>query len=134
MPVCIEQNPLPAHLKYIFLGENDTLLVIVSSKLAKTQEDALISMLNDHKKSLGWTLANLRGISPSYCMHKIRLEEGVSGSVEHQRRLNLEMKEVVKKEVIKELDTEVVYPIFDSSSVSPVQFIPQKRRNDSRNK
>lgn len=52
--------------------------VIMSSKLFEKQEEALISMLKQNKKALGWTLANLSEISLSYSMHKIRLDEGVS--------------------------------------------------------
>ena len=59
-------------------------------------------------------------------MHKIRLEEGKDASVERQRRLNPAMKEVVKKEIIKWLDAGVIYPISDSSWVSPVQCVPKK--------
>ena len=36
------------------------------------------------------------------------------------------MKEVVKKEVLKWLDVGVIYPISDSSWVSPVQVVPKK--------
>lgn len=79
-------------------------------------------MLKEHKKSLGWTLANLKAINPSYCMNNIKLEEGVSNSMEHQRRLNLVFKEVIKKEVMKWLDAGVVYPLFNSSWVSSVQW------------
>ena len=35
------------------------------------------------------------------------------------------MKEVVRKEVLKWLDTGVIYPIFDSAWVSPVQVVPK---------
>jgi len=46
--------------------------------------------------------------------------------VEHQRRLNPKMKEVVREEVRKWLDTRVIYLIFYSSWVSPVQVILKK--------
>ena len=41
-------------------------------------------------------------------------------NIEHQRRLNPPMQDVVKKEIIKWLDAEVIYPIADSSWVCPV--------------
>ena len=69
---------------------------------------------------------DIKGISPSLCMHKILLEDCCNNSVEHQRRLNPIMKEVVKKEIIKWLDAGVIYPISDSSWVSPVQCVPKK--------
>ncbi|XP_038895768.1 uncharacterized protein LOC120083932 [Benincasa hispida] len=80
-----------------------------------TNEKSLLQILKKHKRAIGWTLANIRGISPSYCMHKIRLEEEKSRSIEPQRRLNPIMKEVVKKEILKWLDAGVIYSITESS-------------------
>ena len=84
-------------------------------------------MLRDHKDAIEWSLADLKGIRPSMCMHRILLEDGHKLSVEAQRRLNPIMKEVVRKEVLKWLDSRVIYPISDSSWVSPVQVVPKKR-------
>ncbi|XP_070004495.1 uncharacterized protein [Nicotiana sylvestris] len=67
------------------------------------------------------------GISPTFCVHKINLEEGAKPSIDHQRRLNEAMQKVVKKEIIKWLDDGVVYPISDSSWTSPVQCVLKKR-------
>ncbi|XP_070040742.1 uncharacterized protein [Nicotiana tomentosiformis] len=78
------------------------------------------------KKAIGWTLADIRGISPAFCMHKIILEEDSKPSMENQRRLNKAMQEEVKKDIIKWLDVGVVYPISDSSWTSLVQCIPKK--------
>ncbi|XP_070025658.1 uncharacterized protein [Nicotiana sylvestris] len=72
-------------------------------------------VLKEYKTTIGWTMADIKGISPAYCMHKPLLEEGHKPSREHQRRLNPNMKEVVKKEVIKWLDAGIIFPIFDSS-------------------
>ena len=83
-------------------------------------------MLRDHKNVIGWFLADLMGIRPSMCMNQILLEDGHKPSVEAQRRLNSTMKEVVRKEMLKWLDAEVIYPISDSSWVSPVQVAPKK--------
>ena len=80
----------------------------------------------DHKDALGWSLADLKGICSSMCMHRILLEDGHKPSVEAQRRLNLTMKEVVRKEVLKCLDAGVIYPISNSARVSPVQVMPKK--------
>ncbi|KAM2325841.1 hypothetical protein ACFX1X_025140 [Malus domestica] len=59
-------------------------------------------------------------------MHRILLEEGAKPSREVQRRLNPPMMDVVKKEIIKLLDCGVIYPIFYSHWVSPVQVVPKK--------
>lgn len=125
-PPVLELKPLPPHLRYEFLGSNSTLSVILSSCLINMQVDAILAVLPKWKKAIGWTLADIRGISPAFCMHKIILEDDAKPSLEHQRRLNESMQEVVKKEVIKWLDAGVVYPISDSSWTSPVQCVPKK--------
>ncbi|CAN6718906.1 unnamed protein product [Malus baccata var. baccata] len=125
-PPTLELKPLPSHLKYVFLGEDQTLPVIISSSLTAQEEDKLIRVLKEHKSAIGWTLADIKGISPTTCMHRILLEEGAKPSQEAQRRLNPPMLEVVKKEVIKLLDCGVIYPISDSRWVSPVQVVPKK--------
>ncbi|CAN6685971.1 unnamed protein product [Malus baccata var. baccata] len=125
-PPTLELKPLPSHLKYVFLGEDQTLPVIISSSLTAQEEDKLIRVLKEHKSAIGWTLADIKGISPTTCMHRILLEEGAKPSREAQRRLNPPMLEVVKKEVIKLLDCGVIYPISDSRWVSPVQVVSKK--------
>ncbi|CAA7030634.1 unnamed protein product [Microthlaspi erraticum] len=65
-------------------------------------------------------------ISPELCTHRIILEDESSSSIEHQRRLNPNLKEVVKKEIMKLLKAGVIYPISDSAWVSPVHVVPKK--------
>ena len=122
----LELKPLPSHLKYAYLGDKETLPVIISSTLTALEEEKLIRVLKEHKTAIGWTLADIKGISPTTCMHRILLEEGAKPTREAQRRLNPPMMEVVKKEVIKLLDCGVIYPISDSRWVSPVQVVPKK--------
>ena len=54
------------------------------------------------------------------------MEDGHKPSIEAQRRLNPHMQEVVKKEVLKLLDTSIIYPISNSEWVSLVQVMPKK--------
>ncbi|CAM9000071.1 unnamed protein product [Rhodiola kirilowii] len=122
----IELKPLPGHLKYAFLGDNDTLPVIINSGLEAGQEQSLIKVLKQHKLAIGWTLADLRGVSPAVCMHRILLEDGAKPSREPQRRLNPIMMEIVQKEIQKLLDADVIYPISDSQWVSHVHVVPKK--------
>ncbi|CAN6580886.1 unnamed protein product [Malus baccata var. baccata] len=122
----LELKPLPDHLKYVFLGDDEKLPVIVSSSLTTHEEEKLVRVLREHKTAIGWTLADIKGISPITCMHRILLEEGTKPSREAQHRLNPPMMEVVKKEIIKLLDCGVIYPISDSHWVSPVQVVPKK--------
>ncbi|KAI3772812.1 hypothetical protein L6452_04006 [Arctium lappa] len=125
-PPDLELKQLPSHLKYAFLGGEDKLPVIISATLELHQEKKLVDMLKLHTKAIGWTIADLKGISPSICQHKIILEDKNFTSIEPQRRLNPVMKEVVKKEILKWLDAGIIFPIASSSWVSPVQCVPKK--------
>ncbi|XP_071914078.1 uncharacterized protein [Coffea arabica] len=110
----LELKPLPEHLKYAYLGDNETLPVIISSALSKIQEEKLIRVLREHKEAIGWTIADIKGISPAVCMHRIRLEEDAKPVRQAQRRLNPLMMEVVKKEILKLLDVGIIFAISDS--------------------
>ncbi|CAM8987225.1 unnamed protein product [Rhodiola kirilowii] len=81
----VELKPLPDHLKYVYLGENGTLPVIIKNGLEMDQERRLIEVLSRHKMAIGWTLGDLRGISPAVCMHRILLEDGSRPSREPNR-------------------------------------------------
>ena len=81
-PPKMEQNPLPSHLRYAYLGNASTLPVIISASLTVIEEDKLLRVLRDHKDALDWSLANLKGIRLSMCMHRILLEDGHKPSVE----------------------------------------------------
>ena len=119
-PPIMEEKKLPNHLRYAYLREESTLSVIISSSLSNMEEEKLLKILKEHKETIGWSLANIKGIRPSMCMHKILLEEDSKPTVDAQRRLNPSMKEVGRKEVLKWLDAGVIYPISDSSWVSLV--------------
>ena len=125
-PPKLELKPLPTHLKYAFLGEEETFPVIISSSLELNQENQLLEILRTHRTALGWTIADIKGISPLICTHRIHLEKDVKPTRQPQRRQNPIMKEVLKKEVLKLLDVGVIYPIADSKWVSPTQVVPKK--------
>ena len=100
--------------------------MIISSRLSDEEEHKLLQILKKNKESIALSIEELKGISPSICMHKILLEETARPTVEHQRRLNPVMKEVVKKEVLKLLNAGFIYAISDSPWVSPVHVVPKK--------
>ena len=75
-PPQLEEKPLPSHLRYAYLGESSTLPVIISASLIVVEEEELLRVLRDHKNAIGWSLADLKGIRPSMCMHWILLEDG----------------------------------------------------------
>ncbi|GJU56476.1 uncharacterized protein Tco_1230190 [Tanacetum coccineum] len=122
----LELKKLHDHLKYLFLGEGDTLPIISSNKLSPLEDERLIRVMREYKEAIGWTVADISGISPPMCMHKILLEEGATLAKQVQRRLNPPMMEVVKKEIQKLLDAGIIYPISDSNWVSPIQVVPKK--------
>ena len=88
---------LPEHLKYAFLQPEKGKAVIILAGLTRLEEQKLLEILRKYKEAIAWSIEDLKGISPSICMHKILLEENARTSVEHQRRPNLVMKEVVRK-------------------------------------
>ncbi|XP_021865862.2 uncharacterized protein [Spinacia oleracea] len=120
----LELKPLPSTLKYAYL--DDASPVIVNAKLNDEEISKLLNVLRKHKKAIGYSIGDLKGISPDFRMHRIVLEEGHKPSIEPQRILNPNMREVVWKEVVKLLDAGIIYPILDSKWVSPVQVVPKK--------
>jgi len=54
------------------------------------------------------------------------MEDDHKPTIEHQRRLNLNMQEVVKKEILKLLKAGIIYPISDSKWVNPVHVVLKK--------
>ena len=91
-----------------------------------TEEEKLLKIPKEHKEAIGWNLADIKGIRPFMCMHRILMEEDNKPTMDAQRRLNPSVKEVVRKEVLKWLDAGVIYLISDSSWVSLVQVVPKK--------
>ncbi|KAL7610709.1 hypothetical protein Lser_V15G12116 [Lactuca serriola] len=93
----LELKTLPEHLKYAYLRDKETLPVIISTKLSTKEEEELVTTLKDYNDAIAWTIADIKELSPSLCMHKILMEEDYKPSREAQRRLNPPMMEVVKK-------------------------------------
>ncbi|XP_015940651.1 uncharacterized protein LOC107466176 [Arachis duranensis] len=121
-----ELKPLPSHLKYAFLEKNQRFPVIIASELSSEEEGKLLDVLKKHKKAIGWSLADIVGIDPRKCMHRIFLQDGAKPVRQPQRRLNPTILDVVKKEVTRLLDADIICPIFDNEWVSPVQVVPKK--------
>ncbi|GJX50315.1 reverse transcriptase domain-containing protein [Tanacetum coccineum] len=125
-PPELELKDLPSHLEYAFLEGTDKLPVIISKELKDEEKAALLKVLKSHKRAIAWKISDIKGIDPSFCTHKILMEDDFKPAVQHQRRVNPKIHEVIKKEVIKLLDAGLIYPIFDSPWVSPVHCVPKK--------
>ncbi|XP_072087237.1 uncharacterized protein [Arachis hypogaea] len=114
LKVSTELKPLPSHLKYAFLEDNQRFLVIIASELSTQEEEKLLEVLQRHRKAIGWSLSDIVGIDTRTCMHRIFLEDGIRPVRQPQRRLNPTILDVVKKEITRFLDADIIYPISDS--------------------
>ena len=69
----LELKALPPHPRYVFLGKSDTLPVIIASNSNVEQVECLVEVLKRIKRAIGWTFADIIGIPPGICSHKIQL-------------------------------------------------------------
>jgi hypothetical protein len=122
----IELKPLSLGLKYAFLNDDGESPVIISDKLSEDETFRLLIVLEKHRLAFGYSLKDLKGISPALCTHRIPIDPSYTPSREPQRRLNNAIRDVVKKEVLKLLQAGIIYPIPHSEWVSPVQVVPKK--------
>ncbi|GKB77036.1 hypothetical protein Tco_0943931 [Tanacetum coccineum] len=125
-PSELELKDLPSHLEYAFLEGTDKLPVIISKELKNEEKAALLKVLKSYKQAIAWKISDIKGIDPHFCTHKILMEDDFKPAVQHQRRMNPKIHEVIKKEVIKLLDAGLIYPISDSLWVSLVHCVPKK--------
>ena len=70
-----ELKALPAHLKYVYLGEQETFSFIIASHLNDGEEEDLKAMLRKHRETIGWTITDIKGLSPIIVQHHIHLNE-----------------------------------------------------------
>nr|GEZ11676.1 reverse transcriptase domain-containing protein [Tanacetum cinerariifolium] len=113
-PPKVELKDLPPHLEYAFLEGDDKFPVIIAKDLSVEEKATLIKVLKSHKQAIAWKLSDIKGINPKFCTHKILMEDDFEQAVQHQRRVNLKIHDLIKKEVLKLLDVELIYPISDS--------------------
>ncbi|GJW77134.1 reverse transcriptase domain-containing protein, partial [Tanacetum coccineum] len=92
-----ELKELPKHLKYAFLQENNQLPVVISSALSTFEKTRLLEVLRNHKGEIAWSIADIKGIDSSFCTHKILMEDEFKPTVQPQRRVNPNIKEVIPK-------------------------------------
>ena len=119
-------KPLPFYLKSEFLDSIHQLLVIVSAKLDGPQLEKLLDVLQKHKGAIGYSIDDIKGLSPSFSMHRIFFDEGHQPFQQPQRRLNPIMQEAMKKKVVKLFHVRIIDPISKSEWVSLAQVVPKK--------
>nr|GEU47141.1 reverse transcriptase domain-containing protein [Tanacetum cinerariifolium] len=98
-PPELELKDLPSHLEYAFFEGTDKLLVIICKELKDKENVTFL---------------------------KILMEDDFKPAVQHQKKVNPKIHEVIKKEVIKLIDVRLIYPISDSLWVSLVHCVPKK--------
>nr|GFA09317.1 reverse transcriptase domain-containing protein [Tanacetum cinerariifolium] len=125
-PPEVELKDLPPHIEYVFLEGDNKFPVIIAKELGDEEKFALIKVLKSHKRAIAWKLSDIQGINPEFCTHKILMEEDYKPTVQYQRRVNIKIHDVIKKDVEKLLDAGLIYPISDSPWVSPVHCVPKK--------
>jgi hypothetical protein len=75
--------------------------VIISDKLSHEETKKLVATLEKYQSVIGYSIMDLKRISPSLWTHRIPMDQDNKPVREHQQRLNNVMREVVKKEVLK---------------------------------
>ena len=68
----------------------------------------------------------MKGISPKTCIHHIYIEENCKPIRQTQRRMNPNLREIVKEELQKLLNVYFIYPISNIQWVSPLVIVPKK--------
>nr|GEW95735.1 DNA-directed DNA polymerase [Tanacetum cinerariifolium] len=125
-PPEVELKDLPPYLEYAFLEGDDKLPVIIVKYLSNEEKTALTMVLKSHKRAIAWKLFDIKGIDLEFCTHKILMEEDFEPTVQHQRRVNPKIHDVIMNEVLKLLDAGLIYSISDSPWVSLVHCVPKK--------
>nr|GEX04692.1 reverse transcriptase domain-containing protein [Tanacetum cinerariifolium] len=113
-PPEVEIKDLPPLLEYAFLEGDDKLPVIIAKDLSDEEKTALITVLKSHKRAIAWKLSDIKSFNPDFCTPKILMEDDFEPAVQHHRRVNPKIQDVIKKEVLKLLDAGLIYPISNS--------------------
>ncbi|GJS60363.1 reverse transcriptase domain-containing protein [Tanacetum coccineum] len=126
-----ELKDLPSHLEYAYLKGDETCPMIISSKLTKKEKTALLRVLEKRKGAIAWKMLNIKGISPSFCTHKILMEESFKLVIQPQRHLNPKVQDMVKDEIVRLLDSGLIYPILESHWILPNPNHTRRSREDN---
>ena len=92
--------------------------------VAETQQ--LMKLLLENKEAFAWDYMDMKGISPELCTHQIYIKEGCRPVCQPKRRMNPNLREIMKQELQKLLNAGFIYPIYDSEWVSPLVIVPKK--------
>nr|GEV72938.1 hypothetical protein [Tanacetum cinerariifolium] len=108
-PPEVKLKDLLPYLEYAFLEGDNKFPVIIAKDLSLKEKAALIKVLKSHKQAIAWKLFDIKGINLEFYTHKILMEDDFEPAVQHQRRVNPKIYDVIKKEVLKLLDARLIY-------------------------
>nr|GEU82158.1 hypothetical protein [Tanacetum cinerariifolium] len=97
-PPMVKLKVLPPHLEYSFLEGDDKLPIIIAKDMSVEEKTALMAVFKSHKRVIAWKLFDIKGINPEFCTHKILMGEDFKPAVQHQRRVNPKIHDVIKQE------------------------------------
>eukprot|EP00253_Pinus_taeda_P035700 PITA_35700 len=98
----------------------------INPNLTDDQKQQLMKLLKENREAFAWDYTDMKGISPELCTHRIYIKEGSRPVFQPQRRMNPNLREIVKEELQKLLNAGFIYPISDSEWVSPLVIVPKK--------
>nr|GEY83161.1 hypothetical protein [Tanacetum cinerariifolium] len=141
--LAIEDDPISSEVDQSYLNPERDILLLESflnddpslhppnqgNYLPEVRKELKICEVKSDKSSIDEPpekLSDIKGIDPEFCTYKILMEEDFETAVQHQRRVNPKIHDVIKQEVIKLLDAGLIYPISDSPWVSLVYCVPKK--------
>jgi hypothetical protein len=94
--------------------------------LEPEQKTQVIEMLQRQFDAFAWDYVDMKGIHPDTCTHHIYTNHQIKIVIQPQRRMNPTLKDIVKEELQKLLQANLIYPISDSEWVSPLVIVPKK--------
>jgi hypothetical protein len=98
----------------------------INPNLSSAETRRLMKLLIEYKEAFAWDYMDMKGISSELCTHHIYIKEECQPIFQPQRRMNPNLKEIVKEELQKLLNAGFIYPISDSEWVSPLVIVPKK--------
>ena len=73
----------------------------INKNLEKSQQEELTKILQKHSTTFAWEYTDMKDIDPKTCIHHIYIEENSGPIRQPQRRMNPNLREIMKEELQK---------------------------------
>jgi hypothetical protein len=83
----------------------------INPDLSSVETGRLMKLLIEHEEAFAWDYRDMKGIYSELCTHHIYIKENCRPICQPQRRMNRNIKEIVKEELHKLLNAGFIYPI-----------------------